>query len=576
MDLFSPQSPSPLNNFQQLHPAPPSSNFTMSSTAQMPPQHRILFEQQISHPVSDDHHSSHTISPDSSFHHEREHSMGSWERQPIPVRSSGTRVANAPSTDYMHAYTQEVQNNIRLKAENETLRFALVQLCSAVPELLQVTNPLPLNLNLPLPTSATISSPSDPSFTPTLQSAPLSRLRLIACPDLATLNQKDYPHVNYWKKEQWTAKLKHDTSITDPNQSPRKKGALKAREGINVRMLYVEEENGNMIDGFRAKAIREFAKRIFQELLAHNLAPATWGQATMTALKYFLSEMAYQFTELRLCANGWKASQIAIDNYPSWQQGRRKRTGSCVKKEEDVVSGDEAPANDASTPPPLKDTDRKRSAEESHLPVVANKKRKVQQTAAYPESARIIILDPLNDVVPNTEQQDGCTLIASSSAAPPIVPSAVHHPATPKSTLPESSGPTMDKGDMLVPPVPSTNDIDETSGASQMLGNIPSQGALALVNGSTTSTDQISSKSQNKRNGRFVAGKAITPRNICGRDWAADNPDGTTKMFSDYWDGLSKAAKAEYKKRVETIKSKSKMTAHSSSSAAAETAAAED
>ena len=209
------------------------------------------------------------------------------------------------------------------------------------------------------------------------------------------LDQKDYLRVNYWKKEQWTAKLKRDASITDPNQSPRRKGASKAREGINVRMLYIEEENGNAIDGFRAKAIREFAKRIFQELLAHNLAPATWGQATMTALRYFLSEMAYQFTELRLCADGWKASQVAIDNYPSWQQGRRKRTGSHVKKEEDAVSGDEALANNASTLSPLKDTDRKRSAAESNLPVVANKKRKVQQTAAHPESARIAIMDPL-------------------------------------------------------------------------------------------------------------------------------------------------------------------------------------
>ena len=47
-----------------------------------------------------------------------------------------------------------------------------------------------------------------------------------------------------------------------------------------------------------------------------------------------------------------------------------------------------------------------------------------------------------------------------------------------------------------------------------MLGNSPSQGALALVDRSTASTDQISSKSQNKRNGRFVAGKAITPRQV--------------------------------------------------------------
>lgn len=83
-------------------------------------------------------------------------------------------------------------------------------------------------------------------------------------------------------------------------------------------MRYIENEDGTVIDGFRAGEIRKFARSIWIHLANSGKAPRTWGKADIKSAQHYHQEMIRRFPELRLCAFDWKADQIATDNYPNW------------------------------------------------------------------------------------------------------------------------------------------------------------------------------------------------------------------------------------------------------------------
>jgi len=95
-----------------------------------------------------------------------------------------------------------------------------------------------------------------------------------------------------------------------------------ASKGINVATLYVEDEDGKVIDGFRASAIRHVAYRIFNEFLAAGVAAASWGMGGTAITRQYYNEMALQIPEMRYCDNHWKADYLAKHIYPSWIKAR--------------------------------------------------------------------------------------------------------------------------------------------------------------------------------------------------------------------------------------------------------------
>lgn len=89
-------------------------------------------------------------------------------------------------------------------------------------------------------------------------------------------------------------------------------------DGMNISMRYVENEDGDVISGFRVKTILKFAHSVFFQLRDHNKHPKTWGAAGVDVVRAFYEEMERQFPELALCADHWKAQYIATKNYSSW------------------------------------------------------------------------------------------------------------------------------------------------------------------------------------------------------------------------------------------------------------------
>ena len=141
-----------------------------------------------------------------------------------------------------------------------------------------------------------------------------SHVPLITFPDEPDLNinRDDYPLVKYWYRHEWTNAENSQVAVIG---AP---GKARASQGENVTLRFVEDENGNMIDGFRATTIRKFSREIWSGLGTIGKAPKSWGKVDSKVAAEYRTEMGRKFPELRLCDGNWKADLIATLNYPSW------------------------------------------------------------------------------------------------------------------------------------------------------------------------------------------------------------------------------------------------------------------
>ncbi|KIY46008.1 hypothetical protein FISHEDRAFT_75855 [Fistulina hepatica ATCC 64428] len=98
-------------------------------------------------------------------------------------------------------------------------------------------------------------------------------------------------------------------------------------------MRFIEDRNGDMVDGFQASEIRRAMQSVWQMLLTRGLAPKTWGAASSEALAIFHGQMNIQCPELALCQNNWKATEICTANYPSWASTHLPSGSKAVKRE---------------------------------------------------------------------------------------------------------------------------------------------------------------------------------------------------------------------------------------------------
>ena len=112
-------------------------------------------------------------------------------------------------------------------------------------------------------------------------------------------------------------------------------------------MLYVVNKDGIPVDGFKATEMRKVARTIWIQFRSAGVFPKGWiTDAPLSASDGFKREMQTRFEELRLCENGWKVDQIAIDYYPSWRIGvlRRKEEVIVIDENDDEESNDNTDA----------------------------------------------------------------------------------------------------------------------------------------------------------------------------------------------------------------------------------------
>jgi hypothetical protein len=173
------------------------------------------------------------------------------------------------------------------------------------------------------------------SGAPFKQETPLPPLGVL--PDA---QRDEFPSVKYWCRHEWSAS--EDLQVASIGAP----GKARAAQGENVSMKFVEDENGNVIDGYRASSIRKFARSLWAGLSKAGKAPKSWGKVDAQTSSHFQIEMGRKFTELRLCEGNWKVDLIATMNYPSWFSNQAK------EREENRKRASAGPLPDPKRPKP--------------------------------------------------------------------------------------------------------------------------------------------------------------------------------------------------------------------------------
>lgn len=203
--------------------------------------------------------------------------------------------------------------------------------------------------------------------TPQPQQAPLSQpvgdtgQKILNVPQLS---RNDYPNIKYWFRKEWTdtdAKKSgiskaHSTIGTDDEENGenededeeegraqrqrnrRHHGGTQCAKGVNVAMRYVEHEDGESVDGVVAASMRKHARSLWMLFAMEGRAPASWGLVDAATRSHYHHDMRTKFPELAFCHDNWKSEQIAIDNYPAWNNGRKVKK---IKEEPGVERPDQ-------------------------------------------------------------------------------------------------------------------------------------------------------------------------------------------------------------------------------------------
>jgi hypothetical protein len=239
-------------------------------------------------------------------------------------------------------------------------------------------------------------------------------------------------------------------------------------------MRYIVDRDGKPIDGHQAGNIRAIARSIWAELSARGIAPKTWiSDTTLAVTEHYRHEMQTRCEELRLCENGWKADQIAIDYYSSWRKGKNSKGNfNSVKQEiqdttmdNDNEEDEDNEDNDNS----LAGSKRKSSSKESPTPkkTKANDLPDVSSPKTRP-TPKLKVNDPfaLNTTaptppappaplprprpVPISPPEPAPPTPTSSAVSVPITPPTSSEPATPTTSLAVSA--PLEPSDISTPP----------------------------------------------------------------------------------------------------------------------------
>lgn len=153
----------------------------------------------------------------------------------------------------------------------------------------------------------------------------LDRVGTSNSPTFHSLAHSDFPQINFWTRKGWLEYVAAKEDVTTLKENTR--GKVRASQGINVAMGYVEKEDGEAVDGHVASDMRKCARSIWVHIatVSETGPPAKWGEAGIKFNEMYRKQMYERFPMLRLCESDWKVDQIATDNYPSWYSVWRKK-----------------------------------------------------------------------------------------------------------------------------------------------------------------------------------------------------------------------------------------------------------
>jgi hypothetical protein len=199
--------------------------------------------------------------------------------------------------------------------------------------------------------------PRDEDLDSSVPASPLATVALsTVATTIVTLSCSDYPRIRFWMQREWTTYKSSINNSSHPEKASSPRGGSRASLGENVRLIYIDHEDGMPIDSDTAIAMRRLARSIWSSFYSCGIAPVKWGDATKEVRDEFFREMEARWPVLRYCDSNWKTNHIATLNYPQWykefckkmRSGHGGQDGEQHPKKRAKTSGATKPIDDTS------------------------------------------------------------------------------------------------------------------------------------------------------------------------------------------------------------------------------------
>ncbi|KAK6966426.1 hypothetical protein R3P38DRAFT_3246285 [Favolaschia claudopus] len=144
--------------------------------------------------------------------------------------------------------------------------------------------------------------------------------------------QELYPKVRFWYQADFKAANQKKKKTTRLNDVPEPRGGKRMSEDINVMTTYLEKEDGTILSGKEAQAIRATQTSVYREIQRVSPAdlPKTWGSASLTIITYHRAQMYKAHPLLRFYHDHWKVERLATQTYSSWYSKNVKKKAAAV------------------------------------------------------------------------------------------------------------------------------------------------------------------------------------------------------------------------------------------------------
>ncbi|KAG1771400.1 hypothetical protein EV702DRAFT_1202007 [Suillus placidus] len=138
------------------------------------------------------------------------------------------------------------------------------------------------------------------------------------------LDPADYQGIKFWTCSKWSHHLQAIKNVTkiDRNSSEActsMRGSSRLAKGENVACQFIEDADGEPVDGHRAKTMRNVFSSYLHQLNQGDVKlPPTWSQVALDIKEGFYHAIRSNHVEFRYCADNWKAEYLATHNYSQW------------------------------------------------------------------------------------------------------------------------------------------------------------------------------------------------------------------------------------------------------------------
>ncbi|KAK7015857.1 hypothetical protein VNI00_019039 [Paramarasmius palmivorus] len=395
----------------------------------------------------------------------------------------------------------------------------------------------------------------------------------------------DLSKIRFRTRKQWLDSPEYEALKQGSNNANHGATAI-ARDNRNSRMQFIEDIDGNSVDGTRAAAGRALARALFVQMELAGVAPAKWTAGPANVRQAFYHQLATLFPEIGYCDDSWKAEYLASRIYSNWYRDRKKSVQRM--KEEDLFDlplEDEEDGKKRKSPSPsrdssvgIKNNDNGGPQGTAAVELPTAKRQRLSSSSDSEPAGLASSAEPITSSTPSTPKQDTSNLDISpgqeddtNPADIPDVITTMFNRPRPRGNVETGNNREKEDAQNDTPANMGSPSEDTTTDNSPMPTASGADGPEATSCAEDGVASPVSPTSQPGQAKKAAGVKARewnptntgTARSLCAVDWKEKNPNGSTAQFKGYWDEIKDAdVGKEWKKKASNAATAKKSAAN--------------